>query len=149
MRELRLETLEPLAVDVVRDPRPRLALRVELQQLAGHLAQVLAGARLEVVPGFPAELRERGRARVGPDVARDLADLLVRHEHAVVAPEAEQQIVARDSGDLLRLEAEELSDAVVLVHDVVAGAQVGEAGKRAAGGRGRARCAPPEDLCVR
>src|SRR5207249_11915970 len=104
--------------------------------------------RREVVPGLPAELRERRRTRVGPDVARDLADLLVRHEHTVVAAEAEQQVVARDAGDLLRLEAEELGDAVVLVHDVVAGAQVGEARERAAGGGGPARRAPAGDLGV-
>ena len=42
VRELRLEPLDPLLLDVVGDARPRLALRVELQQLAGHLD---AGAR--------------------------------------------------------------------------------------------------------
>ena len=87
VRELGLEPLEPLVVDVVGDARPRLPLRVELQQLAGQLAQVLARARLEVVPGLAAELRERRRLRVGADVARDLADLLVRDVEAVVAAE--------------------------------------------------------------
>ena len=86
--------------------------------------------------------------RVGADVARDLADLLVRDVDAVVAAEAEQQVVAGDAGDLLRLEAEQLGDAVVLVDDVVAGAEVGEARERAtgrarwraAGGGGRPAC---------
>ena len=148
VRELRLEPLDPLLLDVVGDAGPRLALRVELQQLAGHLAQVLAGAGLEVVPGLAAELRERGRVRVGADVARDLADLLVRDEDAVLAAEREQQVVADDAGDLLRLEAEQLRDAVVLVDDVVARAQVGEARERAADRRGRARGALAEDLRV-
>ena len=86
--------------------------------------------------------------RVGADVARDLADLLVRDEDAVVAAEAEQQVVARDAGDLLRLEAEQLRDAVILVHDVVARAQVGEARERATRRRGRTRRPAAEDLRV-
>ena len=135
-------------LDVERDARLRLPLRVELQQLAGHLAQVLARPRLQVVPRLAAELRQRRRPRVGADVAADLADLLVRHVHAVVAAVGEQQVVARDARDLLGLEAEQLRDAVVLVHDVVAGAQVGEALQRAAGRGGRARRPLAEDLRV-
>ena len=87
---------------------------------------------LEQLPRLAAELRERGRARVGADVARDLADLLVRDVEPVLAAEGEQEVVARDARDLLRLEAEQLADAVVLVDDVVAGAQVGERLERAA-----------------
>ena len=68
---------------------------------------------------------------VGADVARDLPDLLVRDVEAVVAPEGEEEVVARDARDGLRLEAEQLADAVVLVDDVVARAQVGEALQRA------------------
>ena len=132
-----LELLDPFLVDVVGDPDARLTLGVELEQLAGHLAQMLAGADLEVVPGLAAELREGRRVRVGADVAGDLADLLVRDVDAVLAAEAEQEVVAGDARDLLRLEAEQLRDAVVLVDDVVAGAQVGEARERAAGRRDR------------
>ncbi len=69
-------------------------------------------------------------------------------EDAVVAAEAEQQVVAGDAGDLLRLEAEQPRDAVVLVDDVVAAAQVGEARERATGRRRRARRAATEDLRV-
>src|SRR5262249_60681583 len=137
-----LRALEPFLLDVVRDPRPGLALRVELQQLARHLPQVLAGASLQIVPRLAAELRERRRARIRADVARDLADLLVRHEHAVLAAEAEEQVVARHTGDFLRLEAEKLRDAVVLVHHAVAGAQGGEARESASAGRRRAWRAP-------
>ena len=148
VRELALELLDPLVLDVVGDARLRLALRVELQQLAGHLAEVRARARLQVVPRLAAELRERRRLRVGADVAADLADLLVRDVDAVVAAVGEQEVVARDAGDLLRLEAEQLRDAVVLVHDVVAGAQVGEALQRAARRARRARRPLAEDLRV-
>src|SRR5206468_978665 len=55
---------------------------------------------------------------------------------------------ARDPCDLLRLEAAQLGDAVVLVDDVVAGAQVGEALQRAPGRGRRARRALSEDLRV-
>src|SRR5207253_2804615 len=129
---------DPLVVRVVREPRPRLTLRVQLQELTGHLAQVLARASLQVVPRLATELRERGRLRVDADVAGNLADLLVRDEDAVLAAEREQQVVARDAGDLPRLEALQLRDAVVLMDDVVARAQVGEALKGAAR---RRRCA--------
>ena len=72
----------------------------------------------------------------------------MRHVEPVVAAEAEEEVVARDAGDGLRLEAEQLSDPVVLVDDVVAGAQVGERLQRAAGsGDPRARAAA-EDLRV-
>ena len=50
---------------------------------------------------------------------------------------------------VLRLEAEQLADAVVLVHDVVAGAQVGERLQRAPDARGlRPRRALAEELRV-
>jgi hypothetical protein len=73
----------------------------------------------------------------------------VRDVEPVVAAEAEEEVVARDLGDRLRLEAEQLPDAVVLVDDEVAGAEVGEALERAAGGSRPARRALAEDLCVR
>src|SRR4029077_3842057 len=99
---------------------------------------------LEVVPGLAAELRERRPLRVRADVARDLADLLVRDEDAILAAEAEQEVIADDARHLLRLEAEQLGDAMVLVHDVVAGAQVREACKGAADRGGRPRGAAAE-----
>jgi hypothetical protein len=73
----------------------------------------------------------------------------VRDVEAVVAAEREQQIVARHARDLSRLEAEQLPDSVILVDDVVAGAQVGKGLERAAD----AGIGPPwlaaEDLRVR
>src|SRR5207245_2913376 len=97
----------------------RLPLGVERDQLAGELARGLARAGLDQLPGLAAELGQRRRPGVGADVARDLADLLVRNVEPVVAAESDEEIVARDAGDRLRLEAEQLADAVVLVHDVV------------------------------
>ena len=60
--ERRLEPLEPVALDLERRALGALALRVELQQLAGELLHRGPGARLEVLPCLAAELRER-RAR--------------------------------------------------------------------------------------
>ena len=130
--ERRLELLQPVVREVVRRPLGALALRVELEQLPGELADGRAGARLEVLPGLAAELRERRRGRVGADVLRELAELLVRDVEPVVAAEGEVEVVARDAGDLLRLEAEQVPDAVILVDDVVADPQVGEAREGAA-----------------
>ena len=106
--EVGLEPFHPFLIDVVGDTDPGLALGIELKQLAGHLTKVRARAVLEVVPGLAAELREGGRVGVRADVARHLADLLVGHIDAILAAEAEQQVVAGDAGDLPRLEAEEL-----------------------------------------
>ena len=72
----------------------------------------------------------------------------MRDVEPVLAAEGEEEVVARDAGDLLRLEAEQLADAVVLVHDVVAGAEVGEGGERAAEAAVGARRPLAEDLRV-
>ena len=147
--ELRLEPLQPLVLEVVRRARCLLPLRIERDQLGGELAHRLAGARLQVLPGFAAELGERGRAGVGADVLRDLAQLLVRHVETVLAAEREEEIVARDARDLLRLEADQLADAVVLVDDEVAAAEVGERRQRTAEPSVGTRWALAEDLRVR
>ena len=146
--EARLELRQPLAREVVRDSLLGLALRVELDQVAGELANRLARTRLERLPRLAAELRQRGRRGVGADVARDLAELLVRDVEAVLAAEGEQEVVAGDAGDRVRLEPEQAPDAVILVHDVVAGAQVGEGLQRATAEAALARHATPEDLVV-
>ena len=73
----------------------------------------------------------------------------MRDVQPVLAAEREQQVVARDAGHLLRLEAEQLADAVVLVHDEVAGAEVGERLERAAAYPALARNAATEDLVIR
>src|SRR6266540_828875 len=145
----RLEAFEPLVPEVERDARRLLALCVEREQLAGELADGLARAVLEVLPGLAAELRQRGRRAVDADVPGDLPDLLVRDVEPVVPAEGEEQVIARDAGDLLRLEAEKLAHAVVLVDDVVPGAQVGERLERTAADATLTRGPLAEDLCVR
>src|SRR5207342_1424547 len=72
-----------------------------------------------------------------------------RDVEPVVAAEREKEVVARDPGDLLRLEAEQLADAVILVDDVVADAKVGERRQRPAEARVRSRRPLAEHLRVR
>ena len=86
--------------------------------------------------------------RAGDAEAGDLPDRR-GDENTVFAPEAEKQVVAGDSCDLLRLETEQLGDPVVLMNDVVARAEIGEARERPAGRRCRPRRPPAEDLGVR
>ena len=147
--ERRLELLEPVALDLERRARGSLALRVQLQQLARQLLHRGPRARLEVLPCLPAELREGGCGRIGADVPRQLPDLLVRHEQPVLAAEREVEVVARDAGDRLGVEPEELPDTVVLVDDMVAHPQVGEARESAAEAGVRPRRLLAEDLGVR
>jgi hypothetical protein len=73
----------------------------------------------------------------------------VRDVEAVIATKREEQVVPRDARDLLRLETEQPPDPVILVDDVVAGAEVGERLQRAPEARVGARRSLPEDLRVR
>jgi hypothetical protein len=146
--ERRLEPLEPIALELVRGPLCPLPLGVQLEKLAGELADRSARPRLEVLPGLAAELGQRRHGRVRPDVAGELADLLVGDEEAIFPAEGEMEVVARDAGHLLRVEPEELPDAVVLVDDVVAEPQLGEARERPTQPRVRTGRALPEDLRV-
>ena len=148
IRELGLEPLEVLVAKVVRDTGRLLPLRIESKELAGQLAYGLARATLEVLPGLAPQLREGGHRAVGADVARDLAELLVRDVEPVVTTEPEKEVIAGDAGHLLRLEPDELPDPVVLVDDVVPGAQVGEGLERAAAGPPLARRPFAEHLRV-
>src|SRR5205085_818897 len=149
VRELLLEAFEPVVSQVEADARRSLPLCVQREQLACQLADALARARLQVIPGLAAELRERGRRSVGADVTRHLPELLVRDVQPVVAAEREQEVVARDARHLLRLEAEQLRDAVILVDDVVAGAQIRERLQGAAADAPLSRRAAPEHLRIR
>src|SRR3954469_25776471 len=68
----------------------------------------------------------------GTDVARDLRELVDRHEDLVRALELEVEVVARDAGDGLGVEAGEAREPVVLVDDYVAGSGVVEGDGQAA-----------------
>ena len=146
-----LEALEPALLVGIGLACARLAHRVEAQQLAGELVHRGAGARSQRVPGLAPELGEGGRAPVGADVARQLGQLVVRNEEAVLALELQVDVVPRDPADRLRVESEEAADAVLDVHDVIARPQIGRARERAAEATGHrcARRAAPEQLLRR
>ena len=72
----------------------------------------------------------------------------MRDVEPVVSAEAEEEVVARDARNFLRLEAEQLADAVVFVDDVVARAQVGERLECASADAALARRPLAEDLRV-
>ena len=118
--------------------RPAFALDVERQQLAGHVRRRVACPRLQRVPARAAEPRERRMLATGPDVARDLRELIGRRVDAIVTLVFEIEIVTRDARDGPRLKPGEAGDPVVFVHDDVARAQVGEGAQRAAASDGRA-----------
>ena len=97
---------------------------------------------------MPPSLLSAGEPASAPMYFETRADLLVRDVEPVVPAEAEEEVVARDPGDGLRLEAEQLADPVVFVDDVVAGAQVGERLERAARRSDARAGAAAEDLRV-
>ena len=138
-----LEPQLPLAVGGEAVPATRLALGVEVDQLAGELARGAAGARLHLLPALAAELREL-RALAAADVAGDLRQLLRRDQHPVAVAVLELEVVAGDPGDGAGVEAGEAGDAVVLVDDVLARGQVPERGE-AATARRRRRGPPAVD----
>ena len=130
--EALLEVALPVGVGGERVAAAAAALGVEVEELAGELLGGAAGARLHRLPALAAELAQRRVVAARADVAGDLRELLDRHEDPVGAGELELEVVAGDAGDGLRVEAGEARDAVVLVDDDVAGAQVGERAQRAA-----------------
>ena len=147
--EALLEVELPLAVGPERVALARLALGVEVEELAGEHLGGAAGARLDRVPALRAERRELRRVAAGADVAGDLRELVGRREDLVLAAVLELEVVAGDAGERLRLEAREARDAVVLVDDVVADPQVGERHHPPASGRRRRRAAAVDEAAER
>ena len=132
-REARLELAQPVGVLGERVAGAAAALGVEVEQLAGELLRGAPGARLHRLPATCRRACDSGGcAAARADVAADLRELVDRHEDVVGAGELELEVVARDAADGLRVEAGEAREAVVLVDDDVAGAQVGERAQRAA-----------------
>ena len=131
-RERVLELALPVGVDREGVALAPLALGVQIEQLAGQFLSRAAGPRLDRLPARAAELRQRRMRPARADVAADLGQLVDGDEHAVRAGVLEIQVIARDAGHRLGVEAGEARDAVVLVHDDVAGAQIGEAAQDAA-----------------
>ena len=133
-----LEVAQPVRVGREGEAVAAAALGVEVEQLARELLGRAPGARLHRLPARAAELGERRVLAAGADVARDLRELVDRHEDLVRALELEVEVVARDVGDRLGVEAGEAREAVVLVDDDVARAQVGEGAQQPAAAARRA-----------
>ncbi len=103
---------------------PHLALGVEIEELARHRLRGAARPGLHVLPALPAERAELGLAAVGAEVPADPGELIRWREDPVAIAVLELQVVAGHPGEGLGVEAREARDAVVLVDDVVADAQL-------------------------
>ncbi len=118
---------------------------VQLDQLGGDLADRLAGAVLALGPVGAAEPVQRGL--LAADVAGDLVERVgrdvepVRRAAALGGAVLEHEVLAHGAADLALLHLHEPADAVLLVHDVVAGAAA-RAGRSAA-------CAGPASCACR
>ena len=100
---------------------------VQLDQLGRDLLDGLAGAALALVPVGAAEAVER--RVLAADVAGDLVELVGRHEQPVGRVAAlgggvlDQEVLAGRALDLALDHLDVAADAVLLVHDEVAGAR--------------------------
>ena len=101
---------------------------VEADQLGRDLLDVALGPALGLVPVGAAHLVERGL--LAADVAGDLVELVGGHVEPVAGVAAlargvlEHEVLTRRAGDGALHHLDELADAVLLVHDEVAGAQL-------------------------
>src|SRR5208283_343714 len=124
--EALLELALPVAVGLERVPAAPPTLGVQRQQLAGELLRGSPRARLHRLPARSAEFAQGRVRRAGANVTGQLRQLVHWRVDAIIALVFEIQVVARHPGDGARLEAGEARDAVVFVHDDVAGAQLAE-----------------------
>ena len=94
----------------------RLALRVQVEQFRGHVADLLGGALARLGPLIGAELVQRRAFGRRAGVARDQVQLLHRHVELVAAGVFEHHELAVLAGHLHDLQADVAADAVFLVH---------------------------------
>ena len=95
----------------------RLALRVQVQQLRGHVADLVGGAFARLGPLIGAELVQRRAFGRGARIARDQVQLLHGHVQLVAAGVFEHHELAVLAGDLHDLQAEVAADAIFFMHD--------------------------------
>ena len=103
-----------------------------LDELVRHVADALLQPRLAVLPADAAELVEIG-LRALRAVAGEELDVFHRQEQPVVAGIDELQAIVRRAGRLDGLQPGEAADAVVDVHDEVAGGEARHLGQRIGG----------------
>ena len=125
VRECVLELLLPMGVGRERVSRDGLALRIQLQQLLGHVAHGLLDAGLRLLPGRAAEAVERGPRAAG--VLLDEIQPLDGNEELVLACVAKlEKLLRRLAGapNAELLQTDELADAMVDVDDEIAHLEV-------------------------
>ena len=93
----------------------RLALRVQVEQLGGDVADLVGGALARLRPLVGAELVQRRAFGRGAGIARDQVQLLHRHVELVAAGVFEHHELAVLPGDLHDLQADVAADAVFFV----------------------------------
>ena len=120
------ELLLPVRVRGKRVTRNGLARGVELEQLLRHVAHGFLDLGLRLLPGRAAQAIERRLRAAG--VLLDQIEPFDRDEQLVFAVIAELEKLLHDVADAYGqlLEADELADAVVDVHDVVADLEVAQ-----------------------
>ena len=97
-------------------PASRLALRVQVEQFRGHVADLLGGALARLGPLIRAELVQRRALGRRARIARHQVQLLHRHVQLVAAGVFEHHEFAVLAGHLHDLQADVAADAVFFVH---------------------------------
>src|SRR6266850_673204 len=128
-----LELALKIAVRRKRKSRRRFALRVESEQLIGHVFDRFARARFARIPGGAAEFIQRRMRTLEHTVVLDQIHSLQRDiKPRVVGVFEEHELAAMPVG-FDQAKPFELTDAVVHVHDEIAGLQLGEVAEEAGG----------------
>lgn len=112
--------------------RAGLPLRVQAQELLGHVAHGFLDPGLRLLPGPAAEPIDAGARSLRARVLLDPVEALDGDLELVARLVAEDHELARGAADVQRLEAEESADAVLLVDDEVARLEVAEVGQEPA-----------------
>ena len=101
------------------EPGLDLALRVKLQELAGHLLRRALDPRHRPLPGLAAELVQRGRVALDPHVLLDHAHAVDREVELVAAVVGQGQKIVAHPLDRELLESLVPADSVFGVHDQI------------------------------
>ncbi len=131
-----------LLSDEIREALGHLALRVELQKLFGHVAHLGFDSRFGAVPGRAAHAVELRCGFARSAEALDQIHARERYIQLAAAGVFEQHVIALGFALLNLFQADELSDAVLGMDDVIARLQIelisGKCAGADVGSRGRA-----------
>src|SRR5690606_23114683 len=125
-RKLEREALVALVVELVANAAARGAFRVEVQQLGRDVARLLRGLALGLRPLIRAEAVQRRMLRVRARVARDEMQVVHGHVELVAARVFQHEELGQYAVDLEGLQTLITADAVILVDDRSADAQIGQ-----------------------